>query len=343
MRVGWGRTTDTDTRTHGHADMSATDSGHGQRTVNVRADIERTRFVYEAPDMPDRSRRDHGADIDRALLVISGMVTFGVGNWSITTLMRDAGAPWIASIGAAGVFDLIALAASVRVYRLRHTPHKALGPMLVMMTSVLTSMGVNGYHGWVMGGWSVMAVLGAVPLAFESVWLMQHGMKPWAVLWNFKRERRAMIRRDAHAALYGMTSRADMSAADTRTLDVRADIVTDTDTRTADIVADTDTRTVKRTPRMRTLSARTDTRTADIVADSVVSTDTDTDTDTVDMPAADSVRVSVSTDTRVREVADMLARGETVTGKALAARYGVVDRTGRRILDKARELNGATS
>lgn len=311
-------------------------------------------FVYTAPDMSVRPGRDWGRITDNAILACASVVTFGVGNWSIATLLHDAGAPWVAACGAAGVFDLIALAASARVYRLRSSPHRALGPMIVMMTAVLTSMVVNAAHGWYMGGWMVAAVLGAVPLAFESVWLMQHGMKPWGVLRHFRTERSDLIRRDAHAALYGMSASVDMSIRDVRPS--ATPVRTDSGQR----------KDIGRTPVMRALSAtpvltngqRTD---ATIVADMSGRTAIIEHADTEDGQRTDATDVedgqagkaqvkpgvrpnvrpsvaSVETRTRVNATVELLRSGEDVTGSMLAARYGVTDRTGRRILLAAREI-----
>lgn len=200
------------------------------------------RPVYRAPDLPDRARRDWGRIVDRALLGVAGVVTFGVGNWSIATVLHEAGAPGPAAVGAAGVFDLIAVSAAVRVHRLRLTPHRAYGAQLVMLMSLVVSMTVNAAHGWAMGSWTVATVLGAVPLAFEIVWAMQHGMKPWAVRRQFKREARELVRRDVHAALYGMT----VDPAPTRDTD---------DFPTAGTAVVTERVTAHRNPPKRALSA----------------------------------------------------------------------------------------
>lgn len=160
-------------------------------------------YVYRAPVMPDRKRRDWGRVVDRSLLSVASAVTFGVGNWSIATTLTDAGAPLVAAVGAAGVFDLIALTGSVRVHRLRHTPHRAYGAQVTMLLSVMVSMIVNANHGWSMGGWMVATVLGAVPLAFEIVWTLQHGLMPIRVRRRFRDEVRDMTDRDTHAALFG--------------------------------------------------------------------------------------------------------------------------------------------
>ena len=200
------------------------------------------RPVYRAPDLPDRARRDWGRIVDRALLGVGAVVTFGVGNWSIATVLHEAGAPWVAAVGAAGVFDLIAVSAAVRVHRLRLTPHRAYGAQIVMLLSLVASMVVNAAHGWAMGSWTVATVLGAVPLAFEIPWAMQHGIKPWAVRRQFKTEARELVRRDVHAALYGMI----VDPAPTRDTD---------DFPTAGTAVVTERVTAHRNPPKRALSA----------------------------------------------------------------------------------------
>jgi hypothetical protein len=160
-------------------------------------------YTYRAPVMPGPDDVDWGRIADRTLLAAAAVVTFGVGNWSIASLLVDAGAPRVAAYGAAGVFDLIALSASTRVYRLRLTPHRAIGAQVIMLLSVALSMIVNAAHGWLMGGWKVAVVLGAVPLAFEVVWTLQHGAMPIRVRRRFADEVRNLSDRDTHAALYG--------------------------------------------------------------------------------------------------------------------------------------------
>ncbi len=174
------------------------------RTMTSIAD---TSFVYryQAPPMAPRQGSDWGRIADRTLLAAAAVVTFGVGNWSIASLLIDAGAPRVAAYGAAGVFDLIALSASTRVHRLRLTPHRAIGAQVIMLLSVALSMIVNAAHGWLMGGWKVAAVLGAVPLAFEIVWTLQHGAMPIRVRRRFRDDVREMLDRDTHAALFGAT------------------------------------------------------------------------------------------------------------------------------------------
>jgi hypothetical protein len=162
-------------------------------------------YTYRAPAMPDPDGTDWGRIADRTLLTAAAVVTFGVGNWSIASFLIDAGAPQVAACGAAGVFDLIALSASTRVYRLRLTPHRAIGAQVIMLLSVALSMIVNAAHGWLMGGWKVATVLGAVPLAFEIVWTLQHGAMPLRVRRRFAKQVRKLSDRDTHAALYGST------------------------------------------------------------------------------------------------------------------------------------------
>ncbi len=165
--------------------------------------------VYVAPDIAPRKRIDWGQAFDGFLLGVASAITFGVGNWSIATVVHDAGAPVAVAVGAAAAFDFVAVAAAVRVHRLRLTPHRAFAPLLIMVVAVIVSMVVNAAHGYAMGGWMVGAVLGAVPLVFETVWCMNHGIRPWSVRRHFKDEVAAMNRRDVHAALHGMTTRLD--------------------------------------------------------------------------------------------------------------------------------------
>lgn len=189
--------------------------------------------VYLAPDIAPRKRIDWGQAFDGFLLGVASAITFGVGNWSIATVVHDAGAPVAVAVGAAAAFDFVAVAAAVRVHRLRLTPHRAFAPLLIMVVAVIVSMVVNAAHGYAMGGWMVGAVLGAVPLVFETVWCMNHGIRPWSVRRHFKDEVHAMNRRDVHAALYGMTARLDnliaVAEADTmpELLSVRPDTRTD--------------------------------------------------------------------------------------------------------------------
>ncbi|MGW1063348.1 DUF2637 domain-containing protein [Streptomyces aureus] len=150
------------------------------------------------PVKPKRSRQplaETAPDVILGVLGVAGLVLSG---WSLGTLMHDtAGAPWLVSMFAVAVFDLVALAAGILVYARRADPWSAAGARAVMTVALAASSAVNGAHGYALGGWTTAAVLAAAPLAFEVVFELRHRTLTVLVWWLFRREAFNRLRLDA--------------------------------------------------------------------------------------------------------------------------------------------------
>lgn len=148
------------------------------------------------PDMPEKPARTASSTVNDVIVGALAVASFVLSGWSLATLLMSAGAPKPVAIFGVGVFDGLALLASLQVYERRTEPHTAFGARVVMMLALLASSVVNAAHGQEMGGWTTAVVLGAAPLAFEVAFELRHRSMTGLIWVMFFRQAKAALKRD---------------------------------------------------------------------------------------------------------------------------------------------------
>jgi hypothetical protein len=150
------------------------------------------------PVKPPKVRRPITETAPGLLLFVLAVTALVVSGWSMATLLHDqASAPWwVASLGV-GVFDVLALQAALLVKARRDDPWKAAGAQCVMILSVISSMVVNGAHGWSLGGWTTAMVLGAAPVTFEVAFAIKYRTLTVLIWVLFGKESMTRLRHEA--------------------------------------------------------------------------------------------------------------------------------------------------